>query len=96
MTAAASGPAEQPEKGKGALVIGASSLGTMFEWYDFYIYAALAPLFGKLFFPGESPTAGLLLALAVLGDILGTIRLEQEEILKTVRAPQTTDRSDGA
>ena len=39
----------------------------MFEWYDFYIYAALAPLFGKLFFPGSSPTAGLLLALATFG-----------------------------
>ena len=49
------------------LIITVSTLGTVFEWYDFYIYAALAPLFAKLFFPGSSPTAGLLLALATFG-----------------------------
>ena len=32
-------------------VIFASSLGTVFEWYDFYIYATLAPFFAALFFP---------------------------------------------
>ena len=34
-------------------VIFASSLGTVFEWYDFYLYATLAPFFAALFFPGE-------------------------------------------
>ena len=34
------------------LVITASSLGTVFEWYDFFVYGILAALIGKLFFPG--------------------------------------------
>ena len=48
-------------------IIAASAAGTAFEWYDFYIYGTLAPLFGKLFFPGSSPAAGFLLALATFG-----------------------------
>jgi hypothetical protein len=35
-------------------VIFASSLGTVFEWYDFYLYATLAPFFAALFFPPET------------------------------------------
>ena len=46
------------------LVIGASSLGTVFEWYDFFIYGTLAPIIGKLFFPAENEVAQFLLALA--------------------------------
>ena len=45
-------------------VIFASSLGTVFEWYDFYLYAALAPFFAVLFFPPENETAALLSAFA--------------------------------
>ena len=47
---AASGahPDFQPEEKR---VIFASSLGTVFEWYDFYLYATLAPFFAALFFP---------------------------------------------
>lgn len=45
-------------------VIFASSLGTVFEWYDFYLYATLAPFFAALFFPKENETAGLLAAFA--------------------------------
>jgi MFS family permease len=41
-------------------VILASSLGTVFEWYDFYLYAVLAPFFSTLFFPPGNPTAALL------------------------------------
>jgi Sugar (and other) transporter len=41
-------------------VIFASSLGTVFEWYDFYLYAVLAPFFSTLFFPPGNPTAALL------------------------------------
>jgi MFS family permease len=56
------------EKGAGDIVskseerrvIFASSLGTVFEWYDFYLYAVLAPFFSKLFFPPEHETAALL------------------------------------
>ena len=33
-------------------VIFASSLGTVFEWYDFYLYGSLAPIIGKQFFTG--------------------------------------------
>ena len=43
-------------------VIFASSLGTVFEWYDFYLYATLAPFFASLFFPPGNATAALLSA----------------------------------
>jgi predicted MFS family arabinose efflux permease len=45
-------------------VIFASSLGTVFEWYDFYLYATLAPFFASLFFPKGNDTAALLAAFA--------------------------------
>src|SRR6266849_3071253 len=45
-------------------VIFASSLGTVFEWYDFYLYAILAPFFAALFFPPGNETAALLSAFA--------------------------------
>jgi len=45
-------------------VILASSLGTVFEWYDFYLYATLAPFFAALFFPKGNDTAALLSAFA--------------------------------
>src|SRR5437773_10896991 len=45
-------------------VIFASSLGTVFEWYDFYLYATLAPFFAVLFFPRGNDTAALLSAFA--------------------------------
>ncbi len=45
-------------------VIFASSLGTVFEWCDFYLYATLAPFFAALFFPPGNETAALLSAFA--------------------------------
>ena len=51
----------KPEEKK---VIFASSLGTVFEWYDFYLYATLAPFFAALFFPKGNETAALLSAFA--------------------------------
>ena len=45
-------------------VVFASSLGTVFEWYDFYLYATLAPFFAVLFFPKGNETAALLSAFA--------------------------------
>ena len=48
-------------------VIFASSLGTVFEWYDFYLYGTLAVFFGALFFPPGNETAALLASLATFG-----------------------------
>ena len=45
-------------------VVAASSTGTVFEWYDFYLYAVLAPFFAALFFPPGNDTAALLSAFA--------------------------------
>ena len=44
-------------------VIFASSLGTVFEWYDFYLYGSLAVIVGKQFFAGINPTAAFVFAL---------------------------------
>src|SRR6187551_428420 len=44
-------------------VIFASSLGTVFEWYDFYIYGTLAPILAAQFFSGVNPTAAFIFAL---------------------------------
>ncbi|HMG47659.1 MAG TPA: MFS transporter [Allosphingosinicella sp.] len=49
------------------LVIVASSLGTVFEWYDFFIYGTLAPAIAGLFFPSSSPTTSFLIFLASFG-----------------------------
>ena len=46
------------------LVIGASSLGTVFEWYDFYLYGLLATSISAHFFSGVNETTGFILALA--------------------------------
>jgi MFS family permease len=46
------------------LVIGASSLGTVFEWYDFYLYGLLATVIGAQFFSGVNETTGFIFALA--------------------------------
>jgi MFS family permease len=48
-------------------VIFASSLGTLFEWYDFYLYGSLAVFFGSRFFPAQNETAQLLASLATFG-----------------------------
>ncbi len=53
------------------LVITASSLGTVFEWYDFFVYGILAALLGKLFFPSDNPTAATLASLAIFGAGFG-------------------------
>jgi MFS family permease len=44
-------------------VIFASSLGTVFEWYDFYLYGSLAATIGSVFFSGVNPTASYIFAL---------------------------------
>ena len=45
-------------------VIGASSVGTMIEWYDFYIFGSLATIISTKFFPQDNPTAAFLSTLA--------------------------------
>jgi MFS family permease len=52
-------------------VVVASSLGTLFEWYDFYLYGTLAVFFGGLFFPLGNETAQLLASLATFGAGFG-------------------------
>jgi MFS family permease len=52
-------------------VILASSVGTLFEWYDFYLYGSLAVFFGGRFFPPTSETAQLLASLATFGAGFG-------------------------
>ncbi|WP_042424771.1 MFS transporter [Comamonas granuli] len=49
-----------PEERK---VIFASSLGTVFEWYDFYLYGSLAAIIAKQFFAGLDPTSAFIFAL---------------------------------
>ncbi|HVF37419.1 MAG TPA: MFS transporter, partial [Sphingomicrobium sp.] len=57
--------AEQPrDRQSPAFVIGASSLGTIFEWYDFYLYGLLATVISAQFFSGVNETTGFILALA--------------------------------
>ncbi|MGH2563508.1 MAG: MFS transporter [Ginsengibacter sp.] len=52
-------------KNKGLVpIITASSVGTMIEWYDFYIFGSLATIISTQFFPKENPAAAFLATLA--------------------------------
>ena len=48
-----------------SLVIGASSVGTLIEWYDFYLFGMLATIISKQFFPSDAGTSALLSTLAI-------------------------------
>jgi MFS family permease len=48
-----------------SLVIGASSVGTLIEWYDFYIFGMLATIISKQFFPSDAGISALLSTLAI-------------------------------
>jgi len=61
----------QQDQGTIRRVIFASSLGTLFEWYDFYLYGSLAVFFGAKFFPPGDETAQLLASLATFGAGFG-------------------------
>lgn len=52
-----------PMTGEERKVIFASSLGTVFEWYDFYLYGSLAAIIAKQFFSGLDPSAAFIFAL---------------------------------
>src|SRR6202522_3650643 len=66
--ASTSSAAALPTQGHAAqsewLVIGASSLGTGFEWYDFYLYGLLATIISTQFFSGVNEVTGFIFALA--------------------------------
>ena len=51
-------------------VIFASSLGTVFEWYDFYLYGSLAAIIAKQFFSGLDPSAAFIFALLAFAAIV--------------------------
>ncbi|MDE1174881.1 MAG: MFS transporter [Parvibaculaceae bacterium] len=55
--------AKRPMTGEERRVIFASSLGTVFEWYDFFLYGALATIISRQFFAGVNETAGFIFAL---------------------------------
>src|SRR6187551_71704 len=58
-TEATTAPLDQSHK----KVIFASSLGTVFEWYDFYLYGSLAAIIAKQYFTALDPTSGFIFAL---------------------------------
>ena len=63
MASAAAHLSAPPSKNDIRLVIAASSLGSMFEWYDFFIYGTLAAIIGRTFFPSGNPMIELILSL---------------------------------
>src|SRR5688500_12032076 len=67
MASVAGSEGHEPRHGKWpmARVITASSAGTAFEWYDFFIFGSLAPVISKVFFAGLDPTSALIAALGL-------------------------------
>ena len=63
MSAVLQGAASAPMTREEKKVIFASSLGTVFEWYDFYLYGSLAAIIAKQFFSGLDPTSAFIFAL---------------------------------
>lgn len=62
-TTASPAPAKGPLTKGHKKVIFASSLGTVFEWYDFYLYGSLAIILSRQFFSGVNPTTGMIFTL---------------------------------
>ncbi|MGO4774499.1 MFS transporter, partial [Lysobacter sp. 2RAB21] len=62
-TSAQAAPSTAPLTKDHKKVIFASSLGTVFEWYDFYLYGSLAVIIGKQFFGGLNETSQFIFAL---------------------------------
>src|SRR3954453_18294358 len=61
----ASAAEKQQQRSSMARVVIASSAGTAFEWYDFFIFGSLAPVISKVFFANLDPTPALIAALAL-------------------------------
>jgi MFS family permease len=64
MTEASTAELKEPSASEIKLVIAASSAGTIFEWYDFFIYGTLAAIIGRAFFPADNATLQILLVWA--------------------------------
>ena len=62
MAEAGAGAGSAPKRT--ATVVAGASVGTVFEWYDFYLYGSLAAIISKQFFSGVNETAGFIFALA--------------------------------
>lgn len=63
---AAVAEAEAPCSGMRTVIV-ASALGTMFEWYDFFVYGTLATIIGQRFFPAGNASVSLLITLGTFG-----------------------------
>src|SRR5271169_6709466 len=63
----ATGRIGRDEAARTRLVLVAASLGTVFEWYDFFLYGSLAVFFSALFFPPGNESAAFLASLATFG-----------------------------
>src|SRR6218665_948926 len=63
MTAQTATGNEELSPGKVRKTVFAASLGTVFEWYDFYLYGSLAAIISKQFFSGVNETAAFIFAL---------------------------------
>ena len=66
-TSAEAGLPKATAKQNNWLIIGASSLGTVFEWYDFYLYGLLTSIISAQFFSGVNEVTGFIFALAAFG-----------------------------
>jgi MFS family permease len=65
MAVAASAPGRGESRQSLSFIIGASSVGTLIEWYDFYIYGVLATVFAQHFFPPGNDAFAFLASLAI-------------------------------
>ena len=83
-------PERRGMTGEERMVIFASSLGTIFEWYDFYIYGTLAAILAKEFFSGVAPAAAFIFTLLAFAAgfavrpfgalVFGRIRSEERRV----------------
>ena len=67
MAAVIGGQAGAPPRSSTWLVVAASTLGTVFEWYDFFVYGTLAAIIGQHFFPAGNASISLLITLGTFG-----------------------------
>ena len=66
--------AEEEQKGTSLrTVVAASSAGTTFEWYDFFVFGSLTQVISKTFFSGLTDTAGYIAALALFGGVVALL-----------------------
>src|SRR3712207_9484431 len=90
-TADAAGSQGEAVGRKHTLVIGASSVGTVFEWYDFYPYGSLATFITSHFFSGVNETTGYIFALLAFAAgfavrPFGALRSEERRVGKECRS----------